>query len=736
MAKTKGKTRKKNTKKPAQSLRQIGLVMVIIALLAGGSFGFLGSVAINIVRLLFGNSVWLGVIGGLLLGGWLVVFNRLFEISTKNLVALGLIGLSWLLLVQLASFPSGAQLAGFWQHYSQDFWANTQSRNVGGGLLAAILANILVFLVAHLGAVMVAIGMLVGGIAMLANVDVFSLLKSVASNIGSWYENVRREKNQAKRTQTDEYSSKKAAANVQEKLADSEELTPQPSQSALEHAVQSWHENTPPEQAKDEPELNFASQTKQLNNNYQLPPVDLLSDVAVSDQSQEAKLIKRNEKVLQATLKSFGVDAKLTNTILGPAVTKYELHPAIGVKVSKIVNLSDDLALALAAKDIRIEAPIPGKSLIGIEVPNQQVATIAFKDVMAHTKFSPNHPLLVPLGRDISGQIITADLAKMPHLLIAGATGSGKSVAINGIITSLLMKNYPSDVKLVLVDPKKVELGIYNDIPHLLTPVVVEANKAARALRQLVAEMERRYELFAKSNQRNIAGYNAFVIKQNKAAQKLPYIVLVVDELADLMMVAQDEVEASIIRLAQMARAAGIHMILATQRPSVNVITGLIKANIPSRMAFAVSSGVDSRTIIDTNGAEKLLGRGDMLFLPMGQSKPTRVQGAFIPDDDVANVVAFIKAQQTAHYDDTINLDEPDENNSAQPNADPLYQQVIDLARHEQKISTSMVQRRFRIGYNRAARLIDEMHAQGIIGPQEGSKPRKVYLPPNEELHD
>ena len=491
-----------------------------------------------------------------------------------------------------------------------------------------------------------------------------------------------------------------------------------------------------PVEEKSEDEQEIVVKNHPTLENYQLPSVNLLQDVPPTDQSEEKAEIQRNKKILKETFKSFGVDVELKNTILGPSVTKYELHPAIGVKVSKIVNLADDLALALAAKDIRIEAPIPGKSLIGIEVPNKKVATISFKDIISSQKKDSSKPLEVPIGRDVSGSLITADLAKMPHLLIAGSTGSGKSVAINGIITSLLMNCPPDEVKLMLVDPKKVELGVYNGIPHLLTPVVTDPKKASRALHKLVSEMERRYELFANTGQRNISGYNAMIQRQNHDNNSkeplMPYIVAIVDELSDLMMVASNEVEDAIIRLAQMARAAGIHMILATQRPSVDVITGLIKANVPSRMAFAVSSGTDSRTIIDQSGAEKLLGRGDMLFLPMGMNKPVRVQGAFISDSDVENVVNFVREQLPAEYDESMEVSDEELQHEADGEAeDELFGEAVEFVRQEQKCSVSMLQRRFRIGYNRSARIVDEMEKRGIVGPQEGSKPRKVYSQDN-----
>lgn len=447
--------------------------------------------------------------------------------------------------------------------------------------------------------------------------------------------------------------------------------------------------------------------------------------------------IKTNTATLTKTLQSFGVQATVENVGLGPAVTKYELRPAVGVKVAKITRLADDLALALAAKDIRIEAPIPGKSLVGIEVPNQTIATVGFRELVEATPAN-DHPLEVPLGRTVAGTVMTADLTRMPHLLIAGATGSGKSVAINVILTSILLKAKPSQVKLLLVDPKKVELSVYNGIPHLLSPVVAEPKKAARALAKVVTEMERRYDLFSQLGVRNIAGYNRQVQanreSETEAPHPMPLILVVVDELADLMMTVSHEVEDAIVRIAQMGRAAGIHMILATQRPSVDVITGLIKANVPSRIAFAVSSGIDSRTILDTNGAEKLLGRGDMLFQPIDQNKPTRVQGAFISDQDVEAVVSFIKAERPAEYDDRMVVSDAElAQEEAAAEEDPLFKQALALVVDQQRASTSMIQRRFRIGYNRAARILDDMEQRGYVSPANGAKPRTVYKQADDE---
>ncbi|RXZ77907.1 DNA translocase FtsK [Paenibacillaceae bacterium] len=434
-----------------------------------------------------------------------------------------------------------------------------------------------------------------------------------------------------------------------------------------------------------------------------------------------------SRRKLEATLESFGVRATVLDVVRGPAVTRYEVQPASGVKVSRIVGLTDDIALALAAKDIRMEAPIPGKSAIGIEVPNTEVSVVTMREVMETPAFQhASSKLSIVFGRDISGQPIVGDLAKMPHLLVAGATGSGKSVCINGIITSILYKAAPDEVRFLMIDPKMVELNVYNGIPHLLAPVVTDPRRASLALKKIVVEMEKRYELFSKSGTRNIEGYNN-LMKDNPAAI-LPLIVVIVDELADLMMVAAGDVEDAITRLAQMARAAGIHLIIATQRPSVDVITGVIKANIPSRIAFGVSSQIDSRTILDMAGAEKLLGRGDMLFLPVGMSKPIRVQGAFLSDQEVETIVNYARGQAEAEYKEDLvpEIEENDQNMDAQ--LDELFDQAVQIVVEAKQASVSLLQRRMRIGYTRAARLIDQMEARSIVGPYEGSKPREVLV--------
>ncbi|WP_106532017.1 FtsK/SpoIIIE family DNA translocase [Planomicrobium soli] len=485
-------------------------------------------------------------------------------------------------------------------------------------------------------------------------------------------------------------------------------------------------------------EITLMSTTEEMENEeYQLPPINLLALPPHSDQSGEYAGIQKNAKKLEKTFQSFGVRAKVTQVHLGPAVTKYEVLPDTGVKVSKIVSLSDDLALALAARDIRIEAPIPGKSAIGIEVPNSEVAVVSLREVLeSEENDKPDKKLLFGLGRDVSGQAVMTELNKMPHLLVAGSTGSGKSVCINGIITSIIMRAKPHEVKMMMIDPKMVELNVYNGIPHLLAPVVTDPRKAAQALKKIVSEMERRYELFSHTGTRNIEGYNDYVQTFNDENEekhpKLPYIVVIVDELADLMMVASSEVEDAITRIAQMARAAGIHLIIATQRPSVNVITGVIKANIPSRIAFAVSSSIDSRTILDMGGAEKLLGRGDMLFLGAGQSKPVRVQGAFLSDSEVEKIVDFCIEQQKAQYQEDMIPTEVDET-AIEEETDEIYDEAVQLVSEMQTASVSMLQRRFRVGYSRAARIIDQMEQRGVVGPYEGSKPRTVLVPKQED---
>lgn len=482
------------------------------------------------------------------------------------------------------------------------------------------------------------------------------------------------------------------------------------------------------EEVKEEPtqEIDKIEVNEESYDNYVLPPITLLNNPTKKQTVTKGDIVEKS-KILQSTFNNFGIEVKIVKAIVGPSITQFQILPTPGTKVSKIVNLSNDIALNLAAKDVRIEAPIPGKSLIGIEIPNSVNELVTMKEVFVNDK--DNSPLSVALGKDVSGESMFTRIDKTPHLLIAGSTGSGKSVCVNTIITSILLKNKPDKVKLIMIDPKMVELSIYDGIPHLLTSVVTDPLKAADVLHKVVLEMESRYREFARTRVRNIEGYNK-IAEKDPDYKELPYIVVIIDELADLMMVSSKEVEESIARIAQKARAAGIHMIIATQRPSVDVITGVIKTNIPSRIAFAVSSSVDSRTILDKSGAETLLGKGDMLYLSADSSKPVRIQGAFLSDDEVEKVVDFVKSQSEAQYDPNMTPSEVSSQSggSSADEADPLYKEVLLFIAKTQKASASLLQRRFKIGYNRAARIIDMLEEDGYIGPVDGSKPRKVFL--------
>lgn len=763
MKMAKKKTRKKRTKKQqAQDERLmylgIGFVFIIIGLLAIFKLGFLGILIANVLRFLVGNTF--PVMGIFLMFYGFIIMIMGKEVSLKRpkiFYGILIIYLSSLLFIHAWWFRGHISeethiISLTFQKLLTDIRANTIEQTVGAGLIGATLYTVTHFLVAQVGTYILSVIGWIAGAILLFDIQSSQILAALSKIKEKGQTSIqklktkRQQKTKDAPTERDKKIKSPSMLNkVQEKFSETfvdeadTESSVEPEQTVLE--IDSYQERYQEEEkqleiAQEEEvenelvEFELAGETENLD--YHLPPSALLNDIPLTDQSAEYDSIEKNVEILQQTFQSFGVDAKVVRASLGPAVTKYEIQPAVGVKVSRIVGLTDDLALALAAKDIRMEAPIPGKSLIGIEVPNNTVSTVSFRDIIESQSAEDNHLLEVPLGRDISGQVISANLGKMPHLLIAGSTGSGKSVCINGIITSLLMRAKPHEVKLMMIDPKMVELNVYNGIPHLLTPVVTNPRKAAQALQKVVEEMERRYELFAASGVRNMGGYNDMVRQHNledgENRPVLPYIVVIVDELADLMMVASNEVEDAIIRLAQMARAAGIHMILATQRPSVDVITGIIKANVPSRIAFAVSSGTDSRTIIDSNGAEKLLGRGDMLFLPMGQNKPTRVQGAFISDSEVEKIVSFVTEQQGADYQE--NMMPSDEVTTTNPaeSQDELYQEVVEMVTEMESASISMIQRRFRVGYNRAARLIDELEANGIVGPSEGSKPRKVLV--------
>ena len=767
---------KRRSRKPARDERAIrslsGLAIILLTLTGLFKLGVLGAGVQDIFKVLVGQSYPLLMAIVILYSLGLTIYAQWPRFRKRWVWGMLIFYLGLLLMLHARMFDQLGRHSDFWNQTWSSVTAavlnDDSSMPIGGGMLGAALYSGSGYLLGSTGTKAAAVLLMIIGVVVFFNLPVQKLRLAIAQMLKRLKErfhqlNADRQARQAERRQrqpkepmavpSDEkdlptpHAERKREQQSRE-LPEFEigqsaaDKIAAPDQQSREPRITVASENERPASlnAKDQTdvELSLNRVEAKEDQDYQFPPLDLLTKVKPTDQSADLDSIKSNTQKLQNTLKSFGVDATVENVNLGPSVTKYELRPAVGVKVSRITNLADDLALALAAKDIRIEAPIPGKSLIGIEVPNQQIATVGFRDMIEATPHD-DRPLDVPLGRTVTGQVMTADLTKMPHLLIAGATGSGKSVAINVIITSILLKAKPSQVKMLMIDPKKVELSVYNGIPHLLSPVVSEPKKAARALGKVVGEMERRYELFAALGVRNLDGYNRMVEKENQnhtdpneQQPTMPLILVIVDELADLMMTVSKDVEDAIVRIAQMGRAAGIHMILATQRPSVDVITGLIKANVPSRIAFAVSSGVDSRTIIDTNGAEKLLGRGDMLFEPIDQNKPIRIQGAFISDHDVEAVVDFIKNERPAEYDDQMMVSDAEMQQEEQKeDEDELFGEALQFVAQEQKASTSLIQRRFRIGYNRAARIIDDMEQRGYIGPANGSKPREVYKKPD-----
>lgn len=751
-----------------------GILVILLTLLGMFRLGIIGQWVYDLFMIVGGQSYYVLMLVLLVYCLGMSIYGKFPRFKRRLIIGFLLFYLGLVTFMHYLMFNQIDQA----QHVFNTTWNNILQATlggdntlfVGGGMIGAACYQVTSYLIAPIGSAVLGWILMLVGVVVFFNLPWAKILVGI-QNLFHWLKEKRSNRatqpNQAstqpRRTKKQPKVEKPKPENAASLLDKFKDLRPDPAEKDLPTPVS--------ERSKIvEPTINVATSTNStkpseniqqsqatdttvdatddvheevalagvdgssVDDDYQLPPANLLTKVQSTDQSADLNSIKANTKKLQETLASFGVDATVENVNLGPTVTKYELRPAIGVKVSKITHLADDLALALAAKDIRIEAPIPGKSLIGIEVPNTKIATVGFRDMIEAAPRN-DKPLEVPLGRTVTGTVMMADLTKMPHLLIAGSTGSGKSVAINGIIVSILMKAKPNQVKFLMIDPKKVELSIYNGIPHLLSPVVSEPKKAARALGKVVSEMERRYELFSAFNVRNLDGYNQMVRESGEADQhELPLILVIVDELADLMMTVSNDVETAIVRIAQMGRAAGIHMILATQRPSVDVITGLIKANVPSRIAFAVSSGIDSRTILDANGAEKLLGRGDMLFQPIDQNKPTRVQGAFISDRDVESVVDFIKDESQVEYDDRIVVtDNEMEQAESAEDEDELFQEALAFVVDQQKASTSLIQRRFRIGYNRAARIIDDLEQRGYIGPANGSKPREVYKQPDQE---
>lgn len=736
----------------------ISLGIAILLIFAAFKLGAAGITLYNLIRLLVGSLAYLAIFGLLiylfffkwirkqegLLSGFFTIFAGLLLIFEAYLVWKYGLDKSVLkrTMAQVVTDLTGFRTTSF----------------AGGGLIGVALYIPTAFLFSNIGTYFIGSILILVGSLLVSPWSVYDIAEFFSRGFAKWWEGHERRKEErfVKQEEKARQKAEKEARLEQEEtekaLLDLPPVDMETGEILTEEAVQNlppipeekWVE---PEIILPQAELKFPEQEDDSDDEdvqvdfsakealkYKLPSLQLFAPDKPKDQSKEKKIVRENIKILEATFASFGIKVTVERAEIGPSVTKYEVKPAVGVRVNRISNLSDDLALALAAKDVRIEAPIPGKSLIGIEVPNSDIATVSFRELWEQSQTKAENFLEIPLGKAVNGTARAFDLSKMPHLLVAGSTGSGKSVAVNGIIASILMKARPDQVKFMMVDPKMVELSVYNDIPHLLIPVVTNPRKASKALQKVVDEMENRYELFAKVGVRNIAGFNAKVEEFNSQSEykqiPLPFIVVIVDELADLMMVASKEVEDAIIRLGQKARAAGIHMILATQRPSVDVISGLIKANVPSRVAFAVSSGTDSRTILDENGAEKLLGRGDMLFKPIDENHPVRLQGSFISDDDVERIVNFIKAQADADYDESFDPGEVSENegefSDGDAGGDPLFEEAKSLVIETQKASASMIQRRLSVGFNRATRLMEELEIAGVIGPAEGTKPRKV----------
>ncbi|MDS2239051.1 DNA translocase FtsK [Streptococcus pneumoniae] len=736
----------------------ISLGIAILLIFAAFKLGAAGITLYNLIRLLVGSLAYLAIFGLLiylfffkwirkqegLLSGFFTIFAGLLLIFEAYLVwKYGL---------------DKSVLKGTMAQVVTDLTGFRTTSFAGGGLIGVALYIPTAFLFSNIGTYFIGSILILVGSLLVSPWSVYDIAEFFSRGFAKWWEGHERRKEErfVKQEEKARQKAEKEARLEQEEtekaLLDLPPVDMETGEILTEEAVQNlppipeekWVE---PEIILPQAELKFPEQEDDSDDQdvqvdfsakealeYKLPSLQLFAPDKPKDQSKEKKIVRENIKILEATFASFGIKVTVERAEIGPSVTKYEVKPAVGVRVNRISNLSDDLALALAAKDVRIEAPIPGKSLIGIEVPNSDITTVSFRELWEQSQTKAENFLEIPLGKAVNGTARAFDLSKMPHLLVAGSTGSGKSVAVNGIIASILMKARSDQVKFMMVDPKMVELSVYNDIPHLLIPVVTNPRKASKALQKVVDEMENRYELFAKVGVRNIAGFNAKVEEFNAQSEykqiPLPLIVVIVDELADLMMVASKEVEDAIIRLGQKARAAGIHMILATQRPSVDVISGLIKANVPSRVAFAVSSGTDSRTILDENGAEKLLGRGDMLFKPIDENHPVRLQGSFISDDDVERIVNFIKAQADADYDESFDPGEVSENegefSDGDAGGDPLFEEAKSLVIETQKASASMIQRRLSVGFNRATRLMEELEMAGVIGPAEGTKPRKV----------
>ena len=744
MAKRKKKKVVKNKFKYTVEL--YGIIFMLCSILGLGKFGPVGEVIASFGLFLVGSIYMVLLVVLFILGCYLLIKREWPDFFTSRLLGIYLFVLGLLVIMHtdfIAENQNNLMIAfqdtmdQLTMGFNQVMNSSPLDISAGGGIIGACFAILFAMAFSYTGMTIVAIVLMIAGILVFTGFSIFDFIRDKMAQGKDKINN-----KEDKASKKDKSPVIINNGNIDEE--EEEEVTPKVKISNINELK---NINVKEELNKEDKEEVKEREKVITNKSYMLPPLSLLNIPKKSKNSTDEEAIEKNIEILERVLKDFNINGKVVEVHIGPAVAQYELEIASGTRVKSILGIDREIALALAKKDVKIQAPIPGKSTVGIEFANDVSTPVSFYEIISSKLMlnSPEKKLMVPLGKSIMGDIGVCEVNKMPHMLIAGTTGSGKSVCVNGIICSILMRARPDEVKLVMVDPKVVELSVYNGIPHLLCPVVTDPKRAAVALAKMVNEMERRYEIFSESKTKSIETYNAYIEKYNSEhkdeeyqKQKLPYIVIIIDELADLMMVAAKEVEDSILRITQKARAAGIHLIVATQRPSTEVITGLIKANIPSRISFAVGSGIDSRTILDQTGAEKLLGKGDMLFLPIGVNSPTRIQGSFITDDEIKKIIDFTVEQQKAQYDDSLmNLDAVDTSSNSSGLADmsgttdeddPLYNDIVQFVIDTQKASASLIQRKFKLGYNRAARIVDLLEERGIIGPQNGSKPREVLV--------
>ena len=710
----KKKTKKESEKKEFQYSKELqGLLLILIGIIGFGDFGIVGTIIKGFSVFLCGTWYPIFLILSLILGVYFVAKRKSPNYFTARLIGLYTIIVAILLFSHL-NYVSSNDLSGIdiFRVTIDNIMASLNNfdllRDTGGGMFGALFSSLFVTLFDINGTMVVVVVLAIFGIVMLFDITIADILKGLVS-VFKRKDKKENTESETDDEETDESDGKVVITNLNEIIDNAAPI----------------NENAPREQMQIE---------EVTEDTYVLPPLSLLEESKNKGKINSTEFIQSNNKILERVFNDFGIVGKVVEVHVGPTVTQYEVELKAGTKVNKVLSINREIALALAAKDVRIQAPIPGKSTIGIEIPNPVQADVKLKDILVGLpKKLENSKLVAPLGKDIMGNIQYFEINKAPHLLVAGATGSGKSVCINNFIVSILMRTRPDEVKMILVDPKKVELSVYDGVPHLLRPVVTDPKKASVALQKVVQIMDERYDMFEQTGTKSIGTYNEYVEKQiskGKEMEKMPYLVVIIDELADLMMVCSKEVEESITRITQLARAAGIHLIVATQRPSTDVITGLIKANIPSRLSFAVSSSIDSRTILDMTGAEKLLGKGDMLFLPMGENVPIRIQGSYVSDEEIKRVVDFVKRGKKPVYDEKLtDLETPSKvNEEFSGEEDPLYNEIVEFAIKTGRISASLIQRKYRLGYNRAARIVDLLEERGIIGPQNGSKPREVLV--------